>query len=204
METLDNMTTAFERREQTALGLVLARWQMHTGRSGSAVSLLQQLERACTSGTRELELATIRAHLALLQQQRGDVEDALTTLGQALDYVARQHAFQVLLELGPQAQTLLHLAQQRDLQARCGSERHRVLQHVLKAIQGRGADQSGFSPREQEILAEICQGRTNKQIARALNLSENTVKFHLKNIFRKLGTNTRSAAAAVHARQMAE
>jgi len=192
-------------REQTALGLALARWQVRNGRSARAIDLLQRVERACMLGARELDLARIRAHLALVRQQRGDLEDALTTLGPALDYIAAQRAFQVLLELEPQAHTLFHLAQQRDPQARRGSARHRVLQQVLKAIQGEDPGQGGFSPREQEIVSEMCWGRTNKQIARALNLSENTVKFHLKNIFRKLGVSTRSAAvAAVHARGLAE
>jgi len=163
------------------------------------------VERACMRGARELHLARIRAHLALLLQQHGDVDEALTALGPALDYIAAQRAFQVLLELGQQAQPLFHLAQQRDPQARRGSERHRVLQYVLKAMRGEDAGSSGFSPRERKILTEMCQGRTNKQIARGLNLSENTVKFHLKNIFRKLGVNTRSAAvAAVHTRGLAQ
>jgi LuxR family maltose regulon positive regulatory protein len=37
-------------------------------------------------------------------------------------------------------------------------------------------------------------GHSNKQIARRLNLSENTVKFHLKNLYRKLDANSRAEA----------
>jgi len=190
-------------REQTTLGLVLARWHLRIGRSASAVKLLRRVEHACVLGARGLHLARIRAYLALVLQQRGEVEEALTALGPALDYVAEQHAFQSLLELGPRARALFHLAQQRDPHARRGSERHRVLQHVLKTMPGQTVDNRRFSLREQDILDEMCQGRTNKQIARSLNLSENTVKFHLKNIFRKLGASTRSAAvAALHVRGM--
>jgi len=55
--------------------------------------------------------------------------------------------------------------------------------------------------REREILHLISAGRTNKEICRELDLTENTVKFHLRNIFGKLKVKTRTAAIAV-ARQL--
>ena len=48
------------------------------------------------------------------------------------------------------------------------------------------ADQDGFSARELAVLRELCHGRSNKTIGQYLDLSENTVKFHLKRIFKKL------------------
>lgn len=48
--------------------------------------------------------------------------------------------------------------------------------------------------REREILQLISAGRTNKEIGRELNLTDNTVKFHLRNVFGKLRVNTRTAA----------
>lgn len=51
-------------------------------------------------------------------------------------------------------------------------------------------DDDGFredlTPREKEILQEVARGRTNRDIARELGLSEHTVKNHLKNILNKL------------------
>ncbi|KAJ8136671.1 hypothetical protein OY671_010116, partial [Metschnikowia pulcherrima] len=44
-----------------------------------------------------------------------------------------------------------------------------------------------LSTREQEVVAELSRGSTNKEIARALDMTEHTVKFHLKNIFAKSG-----------------
>ncbi|MGQ0565521.1 MAG: LuxR C-terminal-related transcriptional regulator [Gemmobacter sp.] len=58
------------------------------------------------------------------------------------------------------------------------------------------ADASGQSLRERGILHLISAGRTNKQIGLALALTENTVKFHVRNIFGKLQVNTRTAAIA--------
>jgi DNA-binding NarL/FixJ family response regulator len=52
-----------------------------------------------------------------------------------------------------------------------------------------------LSTREWEVLERVAQGLTNPQIAEALTVSENTVKFHLQNIFQKLGVNNRTEAA---------
>jgi len=53
-----------------------------------------------------------------------------------------------------------------------------------------------FSPRELEVLEELTQGRSNKEIARALDMTEHTVKFHLKHIFAKLKVERRGQAIA--------
>ncbi len=58
-----------------------------------------------------------------------------------------------------------------------------------------------LTARELEILGHIVQSKSNKQIARSLGVSEVTVKFHLKNIFVKLGVSRRDMAASV-ARQL--
>lgn len=55
---------------------------------------------------------------------------------------------------------------------------------------------SFLTAREREVLSHMATGATNVQIARALVISEETVKSHLKLISRKLGTSTRSAAVA--------
>jgi LuxR family maltose regulon positive regulatory protein len=51
-----------------------------------------------------------------------------------------------------------------------------------------------LTPREIEVLGHLAQGLTMEDIATALHLSVNTVKTHLKNIYRKLGVSGRSAA----------
>jgi DNA-binding NarL/FixJ family response regulator len=53
----------------------------------------------------------------------------------------------------------------------------------------------GLSLREAEVLVVLTAGLRNREIADALYLSVDTVKTHLRNIYRKLGTNTRSGAA---------
>ncbi len=56
-------------------------------------------------------------------------------------------------------------------------------------------DTDELTPREREILAMVAQGQVNKDIACVLSITENTVKTHLKRIYRKLRVTTRLAAA---------
>jgi DNA-binding NarL/FixJ family response regulator len=53
-----------------------------------------------------------------------------------------------------------------------------------------------LTPRELEVLAALAEGMTNKAIARRLDISLHTVKFHVESVFRKLGARTRTEAAA--------
>jgi two-component system NarL family response regulator len=55
--------------------------------------------------------------------------------------------------------------------------------------------------REKEILQTLANGASNKEIANALNISEHTVKIHLKNILKKLQVNNRIQAAVYAHRQ---
>ena len=51
-----------------------------------------------------------------------------------------------------------------------------------------------LSDREREVVRILAQGRTNREIATELWVSEQTVKFHLRNSYRKLGVSTRGEA----------
>jgi DNA-binding NarL/FixJ family response regulator len=53
---------------------------------------------------------------------------------------------------------------------------------------------SGLTGRETDILKALADGLSNKQIARQFWLSEQTIKFHLTNIYRKLGVSSRTEA----------
>ncbi len=54
-----------------------------------------------------------------------------------------------------------------------------------------------LSPRELEVLTLAAKGLTNKEIAYRLNLSERTIQFHLRSVFNKTATNSRTEAVAV-------
>jgi two-component system nitrate/nitrite response regulator NarL len=63
------------------------------------------------------------------------------------------------------------------------------------ATPGQGAEKEKLSPREREILALLAQGESNKEIARALDVTESTVKIHVQSILKKLNLSGRVQAA---------
>ncbi|MBT3348603.1 MAG: response regulator [Thiotrichales bacterium] len=67
---------------------------------------------------------------------------------------------------------------------------------ILKAHQEDDL-QSLLTPREYEILSHIAEGKSNKVIARELDISDGTVKLHVKSILKKLGVHSRVEAAVI-------
>jgi DNA-binding NarL/FixJ family response regulator len=56
------------------------------------------------------------------------------------------------------------------------------------------ADELGLTAREREILGHVAAGWPNKKIAGELWLSEQTIKYHLTNVYRKIGVSSRTEA----------
>ena len=80
----------------------------------------------------------------------------------------------------------------------------RVIQNLFEAMDAGGPPENGevvhrpassLTQRETDILALLAEGKSNRDISRALFLSEKTVKAHLAAIFRKLGVTNRTQAA---------
>jgi DNA-binding NarL/FixJ family response regulator len=73
---------------------------------------------------------------------------------------------------------------------------------LLRAVDAatQGGDAVGERPqltlRELEILRLVAEGRTNREVARAVWVTEQTVKYHLANIYRRLGVRSRAEASA--------
>lgn len=57
---------------------------------------------------------------------------------------------------------------------------------------------ASLTKRELEILSSLAAGRTNKEIAAEKNVSNNTVKYHIRNLFEKLGVSNRGQAIALY------
>ncbi|MBM3951998.1 MAG: response regulator transcription factor [Rhodospirillales bacterium] len=57
---------------------------------------------------------------------------------------------------------------------------------------------ASLTVRERDLFGSLAQGLTNAQIAKALGVSLNTVKFHLKNLYEKLGVSNRAQAVAYY------
>ena len=81
-----------------------------------------------------------------------------------------------------------------------------VTQRVLARVKtlsnsAAGKKEDALSPQEQKVLALVAEGKTNKEIANALALSEKTVGNYLSNIFQKLQVTRRAQAAVYYSKR---
>lgn len=66
----------------------------------------------------------------------------------------------------------------------------------LQQDEAQAANKEDLTDREKEVLRLVAEGSTNRDIASKLNVTENTVKYHLKNILEKLHLRNRAQAVA--------
>ena len=76
------------------------------------------------------------------------------------------------------------------------SGRMHVQPHVAASLVAGRRGRADLSPRQRDVLRLIAEGRSNKQIAASLSITERTVKFHVTSIMNKLGVDNRAQAAA--------
>ncbi|MBI4594706.1 MAG: response regulator transcription factor [Candidatus Rokubacteria bacterium] len=78
----------------------------------------------------------------------------------------------------------------------------KVLEKVKRLASGHRADAiAELSAQERKVLALVAEGKTNKEIAAALRLSDKTVKNYLSHVLEKLNLSRRAEAAAFFARR---
>jgi DNA-binding NarL/FixJ family response regulator len=77
----------------------------------------------------------------------------------------------------------------------------RPMRADVKALLDDRALHPALTPREVEVLGLVADGRRNKEIATVLQISEDTVIVHIRNIFQKLDVNERTSAVNVALRR---
>ncbi|WP_138380417.1 LuxR C-terminal-related transcriptional regulator [Luteithermobacter gelatinilyticus] len=137
---------------------------------------------------------------AILLDRAGDRAGGLTDILAALEMAAPEKISQPFL-VHRSIQPLLRAAQKHGRAEVVDMLTQSFIGECLEALKARNGCVSGgevemFSPREIEVLEELSQNLSNKEIARALDMTEHTVKFHLKNIYKKLGVERRAQAIA--------
>lgn len=179
-----------------------ARLLVVQGRYREADHLLATMERSAGDGGRRRTLITVYLLQARIRQAQGQVGAALACVEKALHLAAPQGYYRAFLDEGEQIAVLLPRVRHFSPQ---------FVDSLLKAFSGQGGPGAGtmdsalphlsllvepLTARELEILRLITAGRTNPEIAELLYLSLNTVKWHVKNLYGKLGVSSRVEAAA--------
>ena len=192
----------FHWRELHLYGVVEAQVAMAAGNLPEARQLLGYLGGIAQSAGRVREARGVRFVDAIAQHALGEPAAAAARVVADLEAALREEDTQYLVDFGQAALPLLHFTRQwtRDRAASSLTRQAlgRALEHLAVAADGpQPASVPALSGRELEVLTELVQGSPNKVIARALQMTENTVKFHLKNVFQKLGVQHRTQAIRV-------
>lgn len=177
------------------------------GRTQDARELLDWYEGNARRLGRTSVLANCSRCRGLLAGQAGDLDGAIAAFDEALELHAQvnlplDHGC-TLLALGVaqrrakrrrEARATLEeaLAVFEEIGAALWAERARA---ELKRISGRAATPGALTPAEERVAAVVAEGKTNKEVAAALFLSDRTVEGHLARIFGKLGIRHRSELA---------
>ncbi len=182
--------------------LALARVRIAQGREdpGSpflqdALHLLDRLLQDAEAKARLGSVLEILALRALALEEQGDPTSALSTLERALVLAEPEGYIRLFVDEGPPMLVLLRLAQA------CSS----IPGYVATLLRVFGEQQTQLSARlsplveplterEREVLHLLLEGASNREIARRLVLSVNTVKRHVYNLSGKLGVQSRTQA----------
>ena len=194
--------------------LTWARLQVAINRPENTLPVLARLRQLATEsrrGMRVLECYILEARARFDQ----DKTKARGLIDEALDVAAPNRSVRCFVDEGREIDSLLLDSREGEIDGWSRSKRS-LLEAITVSIEQESAtadfrdtDSTGAVPgliepiseREREILNLIADGSTNSVISTALFISQNTVKWHLKNIFGKLGVSNRTSAVAI-ARQL--
>jgi LuxR family maltose regulon positive regulatory protein len=182
-------------RVRLAATIAVGRLWAASGATAQALQLVDTARAEFRLAQLVLPACRLDALSIAILKQRGANEEALARLQVLLEFVVAEGASGILLEQGRALEGLLHSALRRNRELVLSGAQRDLIANVLALLNAAyPGDHDGFSSRELEVLRELCNGRSNKAIGQFLDMSENTVKFHLKRIFKKLGAESRAGA----------
>ncbi|MDB6083935.1 MAG: transcriptional regulator, partial [Gammaproteobacteria bacterium] len=182
-------------RVRLAATIAVGRLWAGSGATAQALQLIDTARAEFRSAKLLLPASRLDALSIAILKQRGANEEALARLQVLLEFVVAEGASGILLEQGRALESLLHSALRRNRELVLSGAQRDLIANVLALLSAAyPGEHDGFSSRELEVLRELCNGRSNKAIGQVLDMSENTVKFHLKRIFKKLGAESRAGA----------
>ena len=184
--------------------IAFARLLIAQGRCTEAGHLLATMERLAEDGGRHRTLITIHLLQARVLQAQGGKGAARAQVERALHLAAPQGYLRAFLEEGDVIAALLPTVRRIApgfvdslLEAFSRERMPGDRSACVPAIAQPSPLVEPLTARELEILKLIAAGRSNPEIAELLYLSLNTVKWHVKNLYGKLGASSRVEAAAL-------
>lgn len=162
--------------------------------SGEVLWMTQHARRSINGALRHVELP--------MRKDEQAVNCFISTIDIPIDGEARSFAVAQILEQEEDSQRDLHglidtavaeVMAEPSWITRPLTEKLKAWCHTAQPT-ARAADIEMLTAREREILALICEGRTDAQMGQTLGLSQNTVRNHVASLFRKIDVNRRSAA----------
>jgi LuxR family maltose regulon positive regulatory protein len=176
--------------------LVLARMLIAQGRADEALSALAPLVALAERRGRPGLLIGIHILQALAAQVTGDLDQALAALERALAIAEPAGYVQLFVDEGERAAELLQEAVKRGIGAGYARKLLAAFPDFGSPAVERVPEElaEGLSQRELEVLRLLDTHLSSTEIAERLCISANTVRFHIKNIYGKLGVHSRSDA----------
>jgi DNA-binding CsgD family transcriptional regulator len=184
----------FEGERAEYLGM-LALAEACLGRRVRALGLAEEAERTGRTIEALVLVPCTRAIVSTLADADDAASLSVTAFRTALE-LTNLDSFVVAYRACPGI--VSHIAGEPALRQQLADVMIRACDTKLAAIHGVEAAPLGrelLSPREREVLAMIAQGLTNREIGRALFITESTAKVHVRHILHKLGVRTRTEAA---------
>jgi LuxR family maltose regulon positive regulatory protein len=194
----ESFSTQFHWREREAAGMVAAEIAIASGDFTTAAAILEEHTVIANTAHRARTYRRLKFLGVIAQHGSGARDEAATALIDLLEPSLREDDVDFLIESGALALPALQYARQWTRDHSTSTLARQALGVALQRVSTAGTQLSKggslLSGRELEVLAELSRGSPNKVIARALQMTENTVKFHLKSVFQKLGVRHRAQA----------
>lgn len=183
--------------ERWDAGVAIGRLRLRQGRLEEALQILGFVACEMRKTRRGEKLIRVSLLLAETHARLGDDASAVTALSEAASLAHPGGQIQQYRDEGSEFADVIRKLVRRVGLRRMGHTTAQYLAAVVVPQARRTTSGNLLSRREREVLTLLAEGMSNKAIARRLNVGEPTVKFHLKNLFAKLGVSRRTLAVNV-------
>lgn len=182
--------------------LTLANYYLDKNDNTNAIKLSEKALKYASSINLLAYVVKAKSLLSLAHINKGDEKLGFKLLQDAIHLSASHNLQRIFLDLPQSIESSLMKLKSNQSNYLLSLSEHQFISNILLAMQNNQTPSMLniiLSHREHQIAQLLTIGKTNKEIALDLGISTNTVKFHLKNVFQKLGVKNRAQASiAMH------